>query len=155
MSSGSLFQSGEVSPSSRPHRREATQFVDQDRRPALGEKQDREAGRQHGFCPLDESRLPRIPEACPARGTSSSAPGDTSRSGRRTGAGESTGALEPVEVVELPLLSDAEILADLEVVGQPVDPALDVAVDRALAAIADSLAFQEPPDPGKANSNGG
>ena len=58
-------------------------------------------------------------------------------------AGEPAGALQAVEIVELPLLAGTEILADAEVVGQPVDPRLEAAVDTPLAAVLDPFALKE------------
>ena len=106
------------------------ELVDQHRGAALGQEQQREARREHGVV-LDRAAPRQKPEslswlvhqllgaqAIPVVLT------------EEPDAGQPAGPLEAIEVVELPLLAGAEVLADLEVAGQPVDPALEVAVGR-------------------------
>ena len=133
-SSGSLFQSPVGA---------MAELVDQDRRAALGQEQQGEAGRQDRVV-LDQRALARTRRACSARGPAPRRPGDTSRSGRRTGrrrAGRrapgrrdsrtSTAGRAPKFWPTWKWLASQSI------------PRLEVAVDSALAAVLDRLALEE------------
>src|SRR5262249_37744497 len=132
--------------------RRVIELVDQDRRPSLGQEQDREAGGEDRVV-LDQGALPEpaepvlvaheLPGSQPVPVVGAEEP-DTR---------QPPGSLQAVEIIELPLLAGAEILADVEVPGQPVDASLQAPADSALAAVLDLLALEEllplePPEAG-------
>ena len=127
------------------------ELVDQDRGAALGQEQEREAGRDRPVA-LDQRALPEArelvllvdellgPQAIPVVLAEEPQPA------------QPAGPLQAVKVVELPLLAVAVVLADLEVVGHPVDPALEAGADAPLAAVLDRLALEELLAPGTASA---
>ena len=110
------------------------ELVDQDRRPPLGEKQERETGRQD-LVRLVERTRPEPAELVLLVHQFFGAQAIPVVSAEKTHARQPAGPLQAIEIVKLPLLAVAEVLADLEVVGQPVDSRLELGVDSPLAAV--------------------
>ena len=115
------------------------QLSDQDRRPALRQKQERKAGRQN-IVLLLELAFPGPAELVSIFDKFLGAQAIPVMIVKEPYAREPAGSLQAVEVVEPPLLAGTEVLADREVTGQPVDSGLDVAVDSTFATVLDRLA---------------
>ena len=133
MSSASLFQS----PDGR-----VDELVDQDRRASLGQKQERETGRQD-LVRLVERTHPEPAELVLFVNQFLGTQAIPVVPAEETHARQPPGTLQAIEIIELPLLAVAEILTDLEVLGQPVDSRLELAVDSPLAAVLDRFALEE------------
>ena len=125
------------------------ELVDQDRRAALGQEQEREAG-GHDRVLRDaspEARQPVLgvdellgPQAVPVV------------LAEEADAREPAGPLQAVEEIVLPLLAHGEVLADAEVGRQPVDAALEVGVGSLPGRSCESAPPGDTPAPGTASS---
>src|SRR5262249_16782001 len=114
------------------------ELLHQDRRAALGQEQHREAGRhdftalQQGAPPGPRSRVLLLDQFLGAKAIPAVL-------AEEPNARQPPRPLEAVEIVIPPGLAPAEVLSDLEMGVQPVDPAQEVVVEGALAAVPDLL----------------